>query len=251
MPVFGICRGVQVLNVHAGGTLHQHVADHARQDQPRDQEIHRVHFEEGSLSSRLYGSEIGVNSLHHPAVDQLGDGLRAVGWSDAGPDGEPHIEELGSADGRILGVQWHQEMMEKPDPVFARIVGESSRVNNPDVVFVTGGASDIGRAVANRLASEGAAILMADIDAENGIVTETMIAEARGRAMARAVDVRDRASIRSAADDAVAEFGRIDALVICPPPLFVHHLIFNSYTTHVSDVAGPESSSILKSPRID
>ena len=126
MPVFGICRGIQVLNVHAGGTLHQHVADHARQDQPCDREIHRVHFEEGSLSSRLYGSEIGVNSLHHQAVDQLGDGLRAVGWSDAGPDGETHIEALESADGRILGVQWHPEMMEQPDPAFAWLVGEAA-----------------------------------------------------------------------------------------------------------------------------
>ncbi|MEE2768781.1 MAG: gamma-glutamyl-gamma-aminobutyrate hydrolase family protein [Actinomycetota bacterium] len=126
MPVFGICRGIQVLNVHAGGTLHQHVADHARQDQPCDQEIHRVHFEKGSLPDRLYGAEIGVNSLHHQAVDQLGEGLRAVGWSAPGPDGQSQVEALESDDGRIFGVQWHPEMMTDPDPAFDWLVRQAA-----------------------------------------------------------------------------------------------------------------------------
>ena len=70
------------------------------------------------------------------------------------------------------------------------------------VIFVTGGASGIGRAVARRLASEGSAVVVADRDTEGGIETCELITSGGGHAIFQKLDVRDRGSIRSAADDA-------------------------------------------------
>ena len=67
MPVLGICRGVQVLNVHGGGTLHQHVAPHACFDRPPNALAHRVDLTAGSLVASIYGPSVHVNSLHHQA----------------------------------------------------------------------------------------------------------------------------------------------------------------------------------------
>ena len=58
MPVLGICRGIQVLNVHGGGTLHQHTAPHACYNQPPNSVAHRVDLAEGSLAASLYGPSV-------------------------------------------------------------------------------------------------------------------------------------------------------------------------------------------------
>lgn len=81
------------------------------------------------------------------------------------------------------------------------------------VVFVTGGASGIGRAIAKRLASESSAVVVADRDVEGGLETCESIASAGGRAIFQEIDVRDRGSIRSAADDATSQLGGITGLV--------------------------------------
>ena len=83
------------------------------------------------------------------------------------------------------------------------------------VIFVTGGASGIGRAVARRLASEGSAVVVADTDAEGGIETCELITSGGGHAIFQKLDVRDRSSIRSAADDATDQLGGITGLVNC------------------------------------
>jgi len=88
-------------------------------------------------------------------------------------------------------------------------------ISLPGVVFVTGAASGIGRAVARRLASEGSAIVVADIDVENGRETSQSIAMAGGSAIFQEIDVRDRDSIRSAADNATNQLGEITGLVNC------------------------------------
>ena len=88
-------------------------------------------------------------------------------------------------------------------------------ISLPGVVFVTGAASGIGRAVARRLASEGSAIVVADIDVENGRETSQSIALAGGSAIFQEIDVRDRDSIRSAADNATKQLGEITGLVNC------------------------------------
>ena len=123
MPVLGICRGIQVLNVHGGGTLHQHVAPHARFDRPTNSISHRVDFTEGSLLASLYGPSVQVNSLHHQSIDRIADGYRVTGRS---ADGS--VEGLESTERTWLGVQWHPEMLDscERDPVFAWLVEAAS-----------------------------------------------------------------------------------------------------------------------------
>ncbi len=122
-PVLGICRGIQVLNVHGGGTLHQHVAPHARHDQPTNSIAHRVDLTEGSLAASLYGPSVEVNSLHHQTIDEMADGYEATGYSDDGA-----IEVIESRRRPWLGVQWHPELMDSRDrdPVFDWLVQVAS-----------------------------------------------------------------------------------------------------------------------------
>jgi len=123
MPVLGICRGIQVLNVHGGGTLHQHVPPHACHAEPPNTVAHRVGLTAGSLAASLYGPSIQVNSLHHQIIDDLADGYDATGYSDDGA-----IEVIESRRRPWLGVQWHPEMMDSRDrdPVFDWLVRAAS-----------------------------------------------------------------------------------------------------------------------------
>ena len=136
LPVFAICRGMQVLNVALGGTLHQHLPDLSGLD------LHGHPAEDASVlhdvtvagGSRLAGAcdreALRCTSHHHQGVDRLADGLRAVAWSADGliegvePDG----------DRWVLGVQWHPEMTAGEDPSqqalfdeFARFVGHHQK----------------------------------------------------------------------------------------------------------------------------
>ncbi len=122
VPVLGICRGIQVLNVHGGGTLHQHVAAHASFDLPSTL-VHRVELVEGSLAASLYGAEVQVNSLHHQTIDRLGDGYDITGRSDDGA-----VEAIESQRRPWIGVQWHPEMLDSrdTDPAFAWLVEAAS-----------------------------------------------------------------------------------------------------------------------------
>src|SRR5918998_540553 len=84
LPVLGVCRGVQALNVARGGTLHQHLPGH-RQAKPASVTTHEVRIRAGSRLARVIGSGgLAVNSFHHQAVDVLGSGLRAGAHA---PDG--------------------------------------------------------------------------------------------------------------------------------------------------------------------
>lgn len=114
-PLLAICRGIQVLNVAAGGNLYQDLEkdggfEHHFMDMyPMNYISHEVSIKKGS---RLYGiyqkSEIGVNSFHHQAVKTLGKGFTASGISDDGV-----TETIEREGGRfIVGVQWHPEMMD-------------------------------------------------------------------------------------------------------------------------------------------
>ena len=105
MPLLGICRGAQALNVARGGSLHQHVPAH-RQTEPATATTHTVHVEPGTLLAGLVGTRpLRVNSFHHQAVDVLGRGLRVVARAADGT-----VEGVEGAGGRfLLGVQWHAE----------------------------------------------------------------------------------------------------------------------------------------------
>ncbi len=122
VPVLGICRGAQLLNVALGGTLVQHVGlgdgvGHPRFDDDRSRRFHRVVTIAGSTARAVFGAHLAVNSLHHQVLDDLGGGLVASGHAD---DGVIEIVEL---PGRpVLAVQWHPEMLAQPDPAIAWIV---------------------------------------------------------------------------------------------------------------------------------
>jgi len=105
IPVLGICRGAQALNVARGGTLHQHLPGH-RQVEPATATTHTVHVAPGSRLEALVGAAVlRVNSFHHQAVAALGRGLRAAAHA---PDGTVEAIEAPGR-GFFLGVQWHAE----------------------------------------------------------------------------------------------------------------------------------------------
>jgi putative glutamine amidotransferase len=113
MPLLGICRGMQLMNVARGGTLLQHLPEshghheHRRNPGSFDGADHDVRLAEGSLAARAAGETThGTKSHHHQGVDRLGDGLEVTGWSTL--DELPEAIELPGSR-FALGVQWHPE----------------------------------------------------------------------------------------------------------------------------------------------
>lgn len=117
LPLLGICRGCQVLNVALGGTLIQDIPDqydtdigHRQSDQqiPDAEPSHDVAVEPGSLLETVYGAtRLQTNSFHHQAIRDIAPGLRLAGRA---PDGI--IEAVWQPEAPwVLGVQWHPEMM--------------------------------------------------------------------------------------------------------------------------------------------
>jgi len=120
LPIMAICRGIQVLNVAAGGTLCQDIASQLPNaakhdyfpDYPKDFLAHTVKPLQGSRLAGIIGDdEASVNSLHHQAIDKLGQGLRPVAYA---PDGIAEAVE-GIDASWILGVQWHPEWLVESD----------------------------------------------------------------------------------------------------------------------------------------
>jgi len=112
LPILGICRGVQVINVTEGGTLHQHLPALPKtlQHSQRNKDgtpFHAVKLEPHTTLAKHYGeTSIRTNSYHHQAIDTLGKELKATAWSDDGT-----IEAVeGTGNAFVLGVQWHPEM---------------------------------------------------------------------------------------------------------------------------------------------
>ena len=122
LPVAGICRGLQLLNVHGGGTLHQDVPEHSHFDKSPNSPIHHVEFAADSACARLYGRPIEVNSLHHQTIDRVADGFRVTGTSEDGT-----IEAIEALDRPWIAVQWHPEMMDDghDDPLFRWLVDQA------------------------------------------------------------------------------------------------------------------------------
>jgi putative glutamine amidotransferase len=120
MPVLGICRGMQLLNVAAGGTLVQHMPEAGpHRPMPGAYGDHDVELEPGSLAARAAGvGRCDVKSHHHQAVDRLGDGLVVTGR--AVHDGMVEAVEA-PAHRYALGVLWHPEENEE-SPVIGTLV---------------------------------------------------------------------------------------------------------------------------------
>ena len=115
MPILGICRGLQIINVCLGGTLYQdigeqysHDLEHPRNDVPRDY-AHSMSLVSGTMLRSIYGAdEIQVNSRHHQGIKTLAPGLKI---NAVAPD--RLIEGFEFADGRpLLAVQWHPESLQ-------------------------------------------------------------------------------------------------------------------------------------------
>jgi putative glutamine amidotransferase len=121
LPVLGICRGMELLNVALGGTLEQSLPQaQIHLHTPGVFTDHEVRLEPGSLAARAIGSElINVRSHHHQGIGELGDGLAVSGHSV--PDGI--VEAIELPDRRwALGVLWHTEE-ERRSPVIEALVG--------------------------------------------------------------------------------------------------------------------------------
>ncbi|WP_020501682.1 gamma-glutamyl-gamma-aminobutyrate hydrolase family protein [Sciscionella marina] len=116
MPIFGACRGLQVLNVALGGTLEQHLGDHLDLT-PHRAEVgtftsHRVRVTPGSrLAGVAPSGSFAIASHHHQSVRELGAGLIPVAHAE---DGTVEAAET-SDDSFCLGVQWHPEELLEPD----------------------------------------------------------------------------------------------------------------------------------------
>ena len=134
LPILGICRGIQLINVALGGTLFQDLpserpghVDHIPA-KARDARSHPIRLAPGSRVAAALGSEKAtVNSVHHQAIKELAPGLVATGWSD-----DSSIEAAESLPGAswILAVQWHPEEMhadrQAPDHgLFSALVNEA------------------------------------------------------------------------------------------------------------------------------
>jgi putative glutamine amidotransferase len=126
LPLLGICRGMQTLNVALGGTLVQHLPDLVGSDRHRAQlgafGEHEVRLEPGSLAARASGAErLTVKSHHHQGVAELSEGLVASGFSE--PDRV--IEAIELPERRFaLGVLWHCEEDER-SALFGALVAAS------------------------------------------------------------------------------------------------------------------------------
>lgn len=118
MPVFGICRGIQIMNVERGGSLYQHISEHLPlqfPDFPKHKhkvnevdEAHYIKIKTGSLLSEIIGESVAkVNSSHHQAVKVIGKGLVVTSQS---KDGIIEAMEDPSKE-FVIGVQYHPERM--------------------------------------------------------------------------------------------------------------------------------------------
>jgi putative glutamine amidotransferase len=131
LPLLAICRGCQLLNVARGGTL---VADlpldegeaHGQLAYPLHTRVHGLEIVRGGLLDGLLDPDVRVNSFHHQAIAELGDGVAGAAYA---PDGVLEAIAVGR---RTLGVQWHPEYLrEQPDPIFTWLVAQARRARTP------------------------------------------------------------------------------------------------------------------------
>jgi len=134
LPVFGICFGMQVLNVSRGGTLVQDIDSQIDsslkhdQGRPLDRQSHSIEIDRDSILGNLStvtgnGSSIRVNSHHHQAIGKVGRDLKPVAWA---KDGVVECIQDERPERFVLGVQWHPELAWDRDPlskdIFSRFV---------------------------------------------------------------------------------------------------------------------------------
>ena len=99
-PIFGICSGLQSLNIYFGGTLKQHIDEHTSKEKLVR---HLVKINRDSFLYSLYGQENNVNSIHHQAINKLAEGFKVTAVAEDGT-----IEAIERE--KFIGVQWHPEV---------------------------------------------------------------------------------------------------------------------------------------------
>jgi len=106
-PIFGICRGCQLLNIYFGGTIIQDLPNATCHRTTKEHRIiHNVTAQKGSIAEKIYGKEFPVNSYHHQAIKKLGDGLEIIMTCEDGV-----VEGVIHKTLPVLAVQWHPERM--------------------------------------------------------------------------------------------------------------------------------------------
>jgi putative glutamine amidotransferase len=123
MPVLGICRGMQLLNVALGGGLHQHLGSATHKGPPGRYTFHDVTVDAGTRLAEVLGAGTRTHSCHHQAPDRLGEGLRASAHAEDGT-----IEAVEKPSARLaLGVLWHPEEDEvRGAPLFRELVAQAT-----------------------------------------------------------------------------------------------------------------------------
>jgi putative glutamine amidotransferase len=125
VPVLAICRGLQIVNVSAGGTLRQHLPDdvghHDHASAPGSYGSHQVRIAADSVLGGILGPaeadgqvRVAVPTSHHQAIGQLGQGLVATAWADDGTIEAVEPDPAASETGFLLAVQWHPEAGDDP-----------------------------------------------------------------------------------------------------------------------------------------
>ncbi len=126
MPVLGVCRGLQLINVARGGTLIAHLDGHDAGAEHGERH-HAVELTGAGILRGLLPAHVEVNSLHHQAVAEVGRGLSPVAWA---LDGTIEAAEGRDGDHWLLGVQWHPELMRESvagQPLFDAFVAAAGR----------------------------------------------------------------------------------------------------------------------------
>ena len=110
-PIFGICRGVQVMNAYFGGTLIQDIPAQLGGDHSKGVN-HEIEIKKDSILGQLYGESMLINSYHHQGLDEIAEGFISTAWSDAG--GNKMVEAIEHESLPYWSVQWHPERMSGP-----------------------------------------------------------------------------------------------------------------------------------------
>ena len=138
VPVLGICRGIQLLNVYKGGTLYEDLAEHLPEFDESGLPVvhwqgidyslpsHTVSLVEGSLLSEILGSSVATtNSMHHQGIRELASGVEAMAFGPGGLVESLRVPDLSFA----VGLQWHPEYLgvhEGMNQIFERFVAEAA-----------------------------------------------------------------------------------------------------------------------------